>query len=47
MKPKEVEDSPPLYQKEKDPITQIIKRILYSEGDHIFQSPDAIYYLRK
>ena len=37
----------PLYQDEKDPICQLIRKILYSEGDFVRQSNDGVKNLKK
>lgn len=36
----------PLYHDEKDLICQLIRKILYSEGDFIRQSKDGVIYLK-
>ena len=37
----------PLYQKEKDPINQMFQRIVYSEGDYVYQEPECIQFLKQ
>ena len=35
-----------LYHDEKDPISQLIKKILYAEGDYINQSPEIVKFIK-